>query len=52
LEIAGRKLVRRSEVDSFIPKPEGRPRKKVAPKKALPKKKVVSKKAAPKKKTD
>jgi excisionase family DNA binding protein len=39
LEVAGRKLVRRSEVEAFVPKPEGRPAKKTAPKKqAIPKK--------------
>ena len=48
LEVAGRKLVRRSEVESFVPKPEGRP-KKPGPKKTAPKKKAGSKKAAPKK---
>ena len=33
IEVAGRKLVRRSEVEAFVPKPEGRPRKKASPKK-------------------
>jgi hypothetical protein len=28
MEVAGRKLVRRSEVEVFVPKPEGRPSKK------------------------
>jgi excisionase family DNA binding protein len=38
-EIGGRMLVRRSEVEAFVPMPIGRPRKKVAPKKqAVPKK--------------
>lgn len=32
VEVAGRKLVRRSEVEVFVPKPEGRPRKKAPPK--------------------
>jgi excisionase family DNA binding protein len=32
-EIGGRKLVRRSEVEAFVPMPIGRPRKKTAPKK-------------------
>jgi hypothetical protein len=30
--VAGRKLVRRSEVELFVPKPEGRPPKKTPPK--------------------
>jgi excisionase family DNA binding protein len=38
-EIGGRMLVRRSEVEAFVPMPIGRPRKKVTPKKqAVPKK--------------
>jgi excisionase family DNA binding protein len=38
-EIGGRMLVRRSEVEAFVPMPIGRPRKKAAPKKqAVPKK--------------
>jgi excisionase family DNA binding protein len=38
-EIGGRMLVRRSEVEVFVPMPIGRPRKKAAPKKqAVPKK--------------
>ena len=41
-EIGGRMLVRRSEVEVFVPMPIGRPRKKSAPKK----------KAARKKRTD
>jgi predicted XRE-type DNA-binding protein len=32
-EIVGRMLVRRSEVEAFVPMPIGRPRKKGAPKK-------------------
>lgn len=32
-EIGGRMLVRRSEVEAFVPMPIGRPRKKSAPKK-------------------
>jgi len=37
--IGGRMLVRRSEVEAFLPMPLGRPRKKAAPKKkAVPKK--------------
>ena len=37
--IGGRMLVRRSEVEAFVPMPIGRPRKKAAPKKkAVPKK--------------
>ena len=37
-EIGGRMLVRRSEVEFFVPMPIGRPRKKAAPKKqAMPK---------------
>ena len=39
LEVAGRKLVRRSEVEVFVAKPEGRPRKKAAPKKKTARKK-------------
>jgi excisionase family DNA binding protein len=39
IEVAGRKLVRRSEVETFVAKPEGRPRKKTTPRKlASPKK--------------
>jgi excisionase family DNA binding protein len=41
-EIGGRMLVRRSEVETFVPMPIGRPRKKSAP----------QKKAARKKQTD
>lgn len=38
-EIGGRMLVRRSEVEAFVPMPIGRPRKKAAAKKqAAPKK--------------
>lgn len=38
-EIGGRMLVRRSEVEAFVPMPIGRPRKKTAPKKqTIPKK--------------
>jgi excisionase family DNA binding protein len=38
-EIGSRMLVRRSEVEAFVPMPIGRPRKKAAPKKqAVPKK--------------
>jgi excisionase family DNA binding protein len=38
-EIGGRMLVRRSEVEAFVPMPIGRPSKKAAPKKqAVPKK--------------
>ncbi len=38
-EIGGRKLVRRSEVEAFVPMPLGRPRKKAARRKqAVPKK--------------
>jgi excisionase family DNA binding protein len=38
-EIGGRMLVRRSEVEAFVPMPIGRPRKKAAPKKqTVPKK--------------
>jgi len=36
-------LVRRSEVEAFVPMPEGRPRKKTAAKKASAKKKSGSK---------
>jgi excisionase family DNA binding protein len=43
IEIGGRKLVRRSEVEAFVPMPIGRPPKKAGHKKA------ASKKAAPKK---
>ena len=32
-KIGGRMLVRRSEVEAFVPMPIGRPRKKVAPQK-------------------
>ena len=32
-EIGGRMLVRRSEVEAFVPMPIGRPRKKASPKK-------------------
>jgi excisionase family DNA binding protein len=32
-EIGGRMLVRRSEVEAFVPMPIGRPRKKTSPKK-------------------
>ena len=45
VEAAGRKLVRRSEVEAFVPKPEGRPPRKVASKKrAAPKKRAHPKK--------
>jgi excisionase family DNA binding protein len=38
-EIGGRMLVRRSEIEAFVPMPIGRPHKKAAPKKqAVPKK--------------
>jgi len=53
VEVAGRKLVRRSEVEAFVPKPEGRPLKKaVLKKRVAPKKQIPSKKqATPKKDT-
>jgi excisionase family DNA binding protein len=38
-EIGGRMLVRRSEVEAFVPMPIGRPRKKATPKKQSVKKK-------------
>jgi len=38
-EIGGRMLVRRSEVEAFVPMPIGRPRKKSAPKKKAARKK-------------
>lgn len=38
-EIGGRMLVRRSEVETFVPMPIGRPRKKSAPKKKAARKK-------------
>jgi excisionase family DNA binding protein len=38
-EIGGRKLVRRSEVEAFVPMPIGRPRKKATPKKNTTRKK-------------
>ena len=38
-EIGGRMLVRRSEVEAFVPMPIGRPRKKSAPKKKIARKK-------------
>jgi excisionase family DNA binding protein len=38
-EIGGRMLVRRSEVETFVPMPIGRPRKKAAPKKKATRKK-------------
>lgn len=38
-EIGGRMLVRRSEVEAFVPMPIGRPRKKNAPKKKVARKK-------------
>jgi excisionase family DNA binding protein len=38
-EIGGRMLVRRSEVEAFVPMPIGRPRKKSAPKKKTARKK-------------
>ena len=45
-EIGGRMLVRRSEVEAFIPMPIGRPRKSAIPKKASsPQKATVKKKA-------
>jgi hypothetical protein len=37
MELAGRKLVRRSEVEAFVSNPGGRPRKKSVPKKAAKK---------------
>lgn len=37
-EIGGRMLVRRSEVEAFVPMPIGRPRKKASPKKTARKK--------------
>lgn len=46
-EIGGRMLVRRSEVEAFVPLPIGRPRKKTTSKKA-----PLKKKTGPKKKTD
>jgi excisionase family DNA binding protein len=46
-EIGGRMLVRRSEVEGFVPMPIGRPRKKSAPKKRpTPKKQTAPKKNA------
>ena len=39
-EIGGRMLVRRSEVEAFVPMPIGRPRKKSAPKKRAAHKKT------------
>jgi excisionase family DNA binding protein len=45
-EIGGRMLVRRSEVEAFVPLPIGRPPKKAAPKKAPQKKKTTPKKKA------
>lgn len=52
-EIGGRKFVRRSEVEAFVPLVGGRPRKKAAPKKrAAPKKQVPPRKqTTPKKDT-
>ncbi|HXC96547.1 MAG TPA: helix-turn-helix domain-containing protein [Edaphobacter sp.] len=38
-EIGGRMLVRRSEVEAFVPMPIGRPRKKGVPKKKAARKK-------------
>jgi len=53
LDVAGRKLVSQSEVEAFVPMPEGRPRKRTATKKAPAKKKAGSKKkVGSKKKTD
>ena len=40
-EIGGRMLVRRSEVEAFVPMPIGRPRKKSAPKKKTASKKQM-----------
>ena len=40
-EIGGRMLVRRSEVEAFVPMPIGRPRKKASPKKKTPRKKQM-----------
>jgi excisionase family DNA binding protein len=45
-EIGGRMLVRRSEVEAFVPLPIGRPPKKTTPKKAPGKKKAAPKKEA------
>ncbi|MEI9981685.1 MAG: helix-turn-helix domain-containing protein [Edaphobacter sp.] len=52
IDVAGRKLVRQSEVEAFVPMPEGRPLKRTAKKKASAKKKAGSKKFGAKKKTD
>lgn len=38
-EIGGRMLVRRSEIEAFVPMPIGRPRKKSAPKRKTARKK-------------
>jgi excisionase family DNA binding protein len=40
-EIGGRMLVRRSEVEAFVPMPIGRPRKKSAPKKKAARKRQM-----------
>jgi hypothetical protein len=40
-EIAGRKLVRRSEVEAFVPMPIGRPRKQGTDKKKISRKKPI-----------
>lgn len=40
-EIGGRMLVRRSEVEAFVPMPIGRPRKKASPKKKTARKKQM-----------
>ena len=46
-EIGGRMLVRRSEIEAFVPMPIGRPRKKSTPKKQpTPKKQIAPKKGA------
>jgi excisionase family DNA binding protein len=46
-QIGGRMLVRRSEVEAFVPMPIGRPRKKSTPKKQpTPKKQIAPKKDA------
>jgi excisionase family DNA binding protein len=48
IEIGGRKFVRRSDVEAFVPLSAGRPRKKVSTKRRA----TAKKKAAPKKKAD
>ena len=40
-EIAGRIVVRRSEVEAFVPEPIGRPRKKAASKRSAARKKQM-----------